>query len=78
MKRLPPAGNPGSLDVDVGPLEILLEKWTAQAPIEAAQYLAALPEGTRRIQMLSTAASQWAEQNPRDALAWATGLADAS
>lgn len=74
VKRLPPAGDPGSLDIQVGPLEILLEKWTSQAPMDAASYLVSLPEGARRIQMLSTAAGQWAEQNPRDALAWASGL----
>jgi len=73
-KRLPPAGDPGSLDIQVGPLEILLEKWTAQAPMDATSYLVSLPESARRIQMLSTAAGQWAEQNPRDALAWASSL----
>ncbi|MEO6004366.1 MAG: hypothetical protein ABIZ04_24875 [Opitutus sp.] len=75
VKRLPPPGDPGSVDISVSPLEILLEKWTAQSPMDATHFLAALPDGTRRIQMLSTAAGQWAQQNPRDALAWAAGLA---
>jgi hypothetical protein len=74
IKTLPPLGDGGSLDTYISPLEILLEKWTAQAPLDATRYLASLPEGIRRIQMLSTAAGQWAEQNPRDALAWASGL----
>ncbi|MEO7600110.1 MAG: hypothetical protein ABIV50_14335 [Opitutus sp.] len=74
VKHLPPSGDPGSVDLPIGPLEILLEKWTAQAPMEAARYLVSLPGDTRRIQMLTTAVGQWAEQNPRDALAWAAGL----
>ncbi len=74
IKTLPPLGDGGSLDTYISPLEILLEKWTAQAPMDALRYLASLPEGTRRIQMLSTAAGQWAEQSPREALAWAAGL----
>ncbi len=76
VKGLPPPGDPGSLDIQVSPLEILFEKWVAQAPMDAARYLASMPEGTRRIQMLSTAAGQWAEQNPRNALAWAAGLSN--
>ena len=78
VKRLPPPGDPGPIDIDIGPLEILLEKWTSQAPSDALRYLISLPEGTRRIQMLSTAAGQWAEHNPRDALGWAAGLAGES
>jgi hypothetical protein len=75
VKRLPPPGDPGSIDVLVSPLEILLEKWTAQMPIDAARYLVSLPDGPRRIHMLSTTAGQWAQQHPREALTWAAGLA---
>lgn len=74
VKRLPALAPPDSIDIHVGPLEVLLEKWTAQTPLDAMRYLTSLPEGTRRIQMLSTAAGQWAEQSPREALAWAAGL----
>lgn len=71
-KKLPVSPDPGSVDIFPAVLEAVLEKWTAQAPRDVAQYIVSTPAGPRRIQMLSAVAGQWAVEDPKAAIAWAS------
>lgn len=71
-KRMPAGPTPNSVDIFPEVMEAVLEKWTAQSAEEAAKHVVSTPAGPRRIQMLSAVAGQWAAQDPKAAIAWAS------
>lgn len=75
-RNLPSDPAPGSLDVLPPVREILIEKWAAKAPADAAAYLISVPEGAGRNSLLRTVAAQWAAANPPEAMRWAMGVAN--
>lgn len=70
----------GKSDVDFAKtaLGLVLAKWAAKSPEEAAQFALASAHGVSRTHMLATAAEQWAGQDPAAALKWAAALRDAA
>lgn len=75
VKRQPPDPAPDSRDVFPPVIGIGLEKWAAQAPVDAAAYLVSLPEMAGRMEMLGNVAGQWAARDARQALGWAATIA---
>ena len=75
-KGLPPQAAPDSLDVLSPVTGILLEKWAAQSPAEAAAYVLGTVEGAGRIQQLRTVAGQWAAVDANAAIAWAAEISN--
>ena len=70
------AGAPGdSTEVRSILTGIVLEFWSAQAPLEAAEFLISAPQGEGRSAGLRAVAAQWSEQDPSEALKWAAMLA---
>ncbi len=52
----------------------LFDQWMQKNPAEAAHAAAQLPEGSLRFMALPLVARQWAEINPREAMAWASAV----
>ncbi|MDH4475462.1 MAG: hypothetical protein QE274_03230 [Verrucomicrobiaceae bacterium] len=65
------------VDFENTALGLVLEKWAAKSPQEAAQFALASERGFGRNHMLTTVAAQWAGQDPAAALQWSSKLRDA-
>ncbi len=63
-----------SADSGMIPIVVVLEKWVARAPEDAAAFLVASPCTEARTAGLRAVAAQWAEQDPEQALQWAATL----
>lgn len=64
------------VDFENTPLGLVMEKWAAHSPQEAAQFALASARGFGRNHMLTTVAAQWAGQDPAAALQWAAAILD--
>lgn len=64
------------VDFENTALGLVLEKWAAKSPEQAAQFALASARGFSRNHMLTTVAAQWAGQDPAAALKWAATLLD--
>ncbi|WP_414664743.1 hypothetical protein [Horticoccus sp. 23ND18S-11] len=77
-RRLPPSPGPDSLDVLPPVTAVLVEKWAARAPADAATFVLKSSDGAGRSRLLRTVAEQWAAADSTAALAFATVAANAA